>query len=115
MVVGGTGAVGRPLTSWLREKYGIEATVVNSKTGDLEVGVKGAEVLISCVGKPGLITETMIDPATVVIDVGSPKGDMTREVYQKASMALPVPGGVGPVTIACLMQNIEEGCATSNA
>lgn len=83
------------------------------------------QVVISCVGKAGIVTGEMVSDGVVAIDVGmsekiitNPKfsnsqikivvGDMTSDVYQKASIAVPVPGGVGPVTIACLLQNAVE-------
>lgn len=108
VVVGGTGAVGRPLVAWLREKYQVRTEVVNSQTLNRRQAILPAEVVISCVGKPGIITGEMVREGVIAIDVGAPRGDMTTEVYQKSSIALPVPGGVGPVTIACLMENIVE-------
>lgn len=108
VVVGGTGAVGKPLVEWLRTKYGVEAEVVNRETADLAGAVQRAEVLISCTGKPGIITGQMVRPGVVAIDVGSPRGEMTKEVEQKALVVTPVPHGVGPVTIASLMENMEE-------
>ncbi|KKU43606.1 MAG: bifunctional 5,10-methylene-tetrahydrofolate dehydrogenase/ 5,10-methylene-tetrahydrofolate cyclohydrolase [Microgenomates group bacterium GW2011_GWA1_46_7] len=67
-----------------------------------------ADTVISCVGKPGLITGEMVRSGIVAIDVGAPQGDMTKEVYAKARVAVPVPNGVGPVTIACLMENLGD-------
>jgi len=114
VVVGARGAVGRPLVHFLRER-GVEVIEVEWDTPRDEVvqKCKNAQILISCVGKAGLVTGEMVgDPSAssgqggvVAIDVGSPKGDMTQEVYEKASIAVPVPHGVGPVTIVCLMQN----------
>jgi len=63
------------------------------------------EVVISCVGRAGVVTGEMVKEGVVAIDVGSPKGDMTEDVYQKARVVVRSPGGVGPVTIACLMEN----------
>jgi len=108
VVVGGTGAVGKPLIMWLNKKYGVAATAVNSQTKDLAGELSQADVVISCVGKPGLITGEMVRSGIVAIDVGAPYGDMTKEVYAKARVAVPVPNGVGPVTIACLMENLKE-------
>lgn len=111
VVVGGTGAVGRPLVQYLSARYGVVAEVVNSKTRDIGGVTREAGVVISCVGKPGLVTPEMVGEGVVAIDVGISKvegkvvGDMTRGVYEKARVAVPVPGGVGPVTVASLMQN----------
>lgn len=112
-VLGAAGAVGRPLTSFLKEQekevVEIEAATVNP--GEL---IKTSEVVISCVGKAGLVTGDMISDSLIAIDVGMSEvegrvvGDMTQEVYQKASEAVTVPGGVGPVTIASLMENAVD-------
>lgn len=107
VVLGARGAVGRPLVHYLK-KRGVEVTEVEWDTplpsGSLPVG----QVVISCVGQAGLVSGDMVQQGTIVIDVGAPKGDMTAEVYQKASISVEVPGGVGPVTIACLLQNVLE-------
>lgn len=108
VVVGGTGSIGRPLVHFLKSRYHVEAEVANSKTKDLASVTRAAEVLISCVGKEGLITAEMVREGVITIDVGAPKGDMTPEVYLKAKQATPVPGGVGPVTVASLMQNVLD-------
>jgi len=115
-VVVGRGSVGRPLVYFLAKEYGAHATVVHSKTENIGEVIRGGEVVISCVGKPALVTEKMITEGCVAVDVGISQtkderrktivvGDMTRGVYQKAAVAVPVPGGVGPVTVASLMQN----------
>ncbi len=112
-VLGASGAVGKPLVYYLREK-GVEVSAIEWDTKDSNLLIKDADVVISCVGKPGLVTGQMIKDGIVAIDVGMSKsevkvvGDMTREVYQKASFAVPVPGGVGPVTIASLFHNLLE-------
>lgn len=110
VVLGSSGAVGRPLTHFLREQ-GVFVSEVEVGTVDPAAIIQRAEVVISCVGKAGLVTAEMVHPGAIVIDVGMSEvegrvvGDMTQEVYQKASVAVPVPGGVGPVTIASLLQN----------
>lgn len=108
VVVGGTGSIGRPLVHFLKSRHRVEAEVANSKTKDLASATRAAEVLISCVGKEGLITAEMVREGVISIDVGAPKGDMTSDVYLKARIATPVPGGVGPVTVASLMQNVLD-------
>lgn len=121
VVLGSRGAVGEPLVYFLRQR-GVEVTEVEWDTPDPTRSVLAGEVVISCVGKVGLVTGEMVTPGAIVVDVGmsanqrfgesanQPKvvGDMTAEVYAKASVAVPVPGGVGPVTIACLMENVVE-------
>lgn len=124
VVVGARGAVGRPLVHFLK-KRGVDVTEIEWDT-ELPFGrLPKGQVVISCVGKAGIVTGEMVSDGVVAIDVGmnekiitNPKfsnsqikivvGDMTSDVYQKASIAVPVPGGVGPVTIACLLQNALE-------
>lgn len=112
-VLGARGAVGRPLVHFLRER-GLMVSEIEWDTKDPAKLILESEVVISCVGKASLVTPDMIRDTTIVIDVGMSEvegkvvGDMTQEVYQKASVAVPVPGGVGPVTIASLMANTAE-------
>ncbi|MFH2019672.1 MAG: bifunctional 5,10-methylenetetrahydrofolate dehydrogenase/5,10-methenyltetrahydrofolate cyclohydrolase [bacterium] len=108
VVVGSHGSVGKPLVHFLKDKGVGEIEEVNSQTGEKQEILKKAEVVISCVGKEGVITGEMVSEGAIVIDVGSPRGDMTEEVYQKATVAVPAPGGVGPVTVASLMENAAE-------
>jgi len=87
-----------------REKF----TIYNlqfTNTWEKRFVVLGADVVISCMGNEGMVTSDMVRDGAIVIDVGAPRGDMTREVYEKASVSVEVPGGIGPVTIACLLQN----------
>ena len=117
VVVGARGAVGRPLVHFLRER-GVVVDEVEWDTPEPTRRVLAGEVVISCVGKAGLVMGEMVRDEVVAIDVGMSSvkpqssglrerivGDMTPEVYQKASVAVPVPGGVGPVTIASLTLN----------
>lgn len=112
-VFGSSGSVGKPLVHYLR-KRGAQVDEIEWNTQNPELMTQNAEVVISCVGKAGLVTAEMITTEAIAIDVGMSevegkiRGDMTQEVYQKASMAVPVPGGVGPNTISCLLQNAFE-------
>ena len=107
IVVGARGVVGRPLVYFLRER-GAEVTEVEWDTPRPFDLVAQGEVVISCVGKVGVVTGEMVREGVIAIDVGSPTGDMKKEVYDKASVAVAVPGGVGPVTIASLMANAVD-------
>ena len=102
VVVGAQGAVGRPLVTELKRRNEDVIEVGRSTAEPTRMILEG-EVVISCVGQVGLITAEMVREGVVAIDVG---GDMTKEVYQKASVSVENPGGVGPVTVASLMQNI---------
>ena len=94
-------------------------TVCHSKTKDLASYTRQADVLISAVGKPRFITADMVKPGAVVIDVGINRdengklcGDVAfEEVAAKASAITPVPGGVGPMTVAMLLKNTVEAAS----
>ncbi len=102
VVVGAAGFVGSGVMAEL-SKRGILAQGV--ERGDDMGIIKTGDIVISAVGEEGIIKPEMVMEGAVVIEVGAPKGDMTKEAYQKASVSVEVPGGVGPVTIACLMEN----------
>ncbi|MBE6783492.1 MAG: bifunctional methylenetetrahydrofolate dehydrogenase/methenyltetrahydrofolate cyclohydrolase FolD [Ruminococcaceae bacterium] len=112
VVVGRSNIVGKPMTMLLL-KENATVTVCHSRTQDLASFTKQADVLVSAVGKPNLITADMVKENAVVIDVainrldsGKLCGDVDFEnVKEKASFITPVPGGVGPMTIATLMKN----------
>lgn len=112
VVVGRSNIVGKPMTMLLL-KENATVTVCHSRTKDLASFTKNADVLVSAVGKPCLITADMVKENAVVVDVainrlesGKLCGDVDFEnVKEKASFITPVPGGVGPMTIATLMKN----------
>lgn len=104
-VVGARGTVGSGIVEQLEKRQVEVIRVGRERTAEK---VQQGEVVISCVGKEGLIEGEMVQDGVVVIDVGAPRGDMIREVYQKASISVEVPGGVGPVTIACLMEKVLD-------
>jgi len=123
VVVGRSNIVGRPLANLLSGRD-INATVTVCHTGtrDLASFTRQADILIAAVGRPHLITADMVKPGAVVIDVGVNRiedpqskkgyrlvGDVDFDaVLQVASYITPVPGGVGPMTIAMLLQNVLE-------
>ncbi len=113
VVVGRSTVVGRPLAILLLRKDAT-VTVCHSKTKNLSEYTKTADILISAVGMPGLIKGSMVKKGAVVIDVGTTKvGEKTKgdvefdEVIKKADCT-PVPGGVGPMTVAMLLNNVVE-------
>ncbi len=110
VVVGATGMVGAPLVKELKEeKY--EVIACDAKTPNLKKNTLQGDVVVSCTGIPNLIKGNMVKNGGVVIDVGSPKGDVNfTEVERVASYISPVPGGVGPVTISCLLENLISAC-----
>lgn len=112
VVVGASNLVGRPLALELL-LAGATVTVCHRFTANLEEHVRQAEVLCSAVGKPGLIPGSWIRPGAVVLDIGitrmgdgTLRGDVEFEQARKrAAWIAPVPGGVGPMTVAMLLQN----------
>ena len=115
VIIGRSNIVGKPLIQCLLNKNAT-VTVCHSKTMDLEKITKEADILIAALGKPKFITEDMVKDGAVVIDVGINRneegklvGDVDFEtVSKKASYITPVPGGVGPMTIAMLMGNVVK-------
>ncbi len=114
VVIGRSNIVGKPMAMLLLEKN-CTVTICHSHTADLMEHTRCADILVSAVGQPGLITADMVKPGAVVIDVGINRvngkvvGDVAfDEVKEVASWITPVPGGVGPMTIAMLMENTLE-------
>ncbi len=115
VIVGRSNIVGKPMTLlMLRENATV--TVCHSRTKDLKEVTRRADILIVAIGKPGFITKEYVKEGAVVIDVGIHRGadnklcgDVDFEgVEPVASAITPVPGGVGPMTIAMLMNNCVE-------
>lgn len=114
VIVGRSQLVGKPLVHLLLNRD-MTVTVCHSKTSNLAFHTAQADVLIVAVGKPNLITADMVKPGAIVIDVGINRvdgklcGDVDFEnVKDVASAITPVPGGVGPMTVAMLMLNTAE-------
>lgn len=115
VVVGASNIVGKPMAMLMLAK-GATVTLCNSKTRDLGAQTRRADVLVVATGKPDMITGDMIKPGAVVIDVGINRkadGKLTGDVEfasasQVAGAITPVPGGVGPMTIAMLLVNTLE-------
>jgi len=108
VVVGSQGLVGRRLVEYFSDKeFKVEGVDVDER--ELGRMTKKADVLVSATGKPGLIKAEMVKKGAVVIDVGWPKGDVKfGEVKEKASVITPVPGGIGPLTVVSLLENLVE-------
>jgi methylenetetrahydrofolate dehydrogenase (NADP+)/methenyltetrahydrofolate cyclohydrolase len=115
VIVGRSNIVGKPM-SLLMLRENATVTVAHSRTKDLPAVCKRADILIAAVGKAGVITKDHVKPGAVVIDVGINRnadgklcGDVLYdEVSEIAGAITPVPGGVGPMTIAMLMNNCYE-------
>ncbi len=115
VIIGRSNIVGKP-TAILLLQENCTVTVCHSRTTNLAEEVKKADIIVAAVGKPKLVTKEMVKQGAVVIDVGTTKladgrlcGDVDFDgVKEKASWITPVPGGVGPMTIAMLLQNTFE-------
>ena len=106
VVVGCKGFVGQKLLKVL----GFRFQVLGMDKDDFDPEkIKSADVIISTTGQAGLIKSKMVKPGVIAIDVGYPKGDFDPQVAAKASFFTPVPGGVGPVTVVMLFQNLLKG------
>ena len=120
VVVGRSQIVGLPVSHLLLNEN-CTVTIAHSKTKNLSEICKKADILIASVGKPEFVTEDFIKPEAIIIDVGinrtndGIKGDVKyNEASKKASYITPVPGGVGPMTIAMLLENTYEAFLKQN-
>ena len=121
VVIGRSNIVGKPMAMLLLQKNGT-VTVCHSRTKNLKEVTKRADILVAAVGKPYFVTADMVKDGAVVIDVGMDRnaegklcGDVDfKEVEKKASYITPVPGGVGPMTIATLMKNTVTAAKQQN-
>lgn len=111
VVIGRSQIVGKPMAALLLNENAT-VTICHSKTVDLPGIASRADILVAAIGKPLMIDDTFVKQGAVVIDVGISKvdgvikGDVDfAKVEPKASFITPVPGGVGPMTIACLLEN----------
>lgn len=117
-IIGRSNIVGKPLIQCCLNKNAT-VTVCHSKTKDLKYHTQNADIIIAAIGKANFVTADMIKKDAVVIDVGinrSEDGKLTGDVdfervKDKASYITPVPGGVGPMTIAMLMNNVIKACS----
>ena len=115
LVIGRSNIVGKPMAIMLLEKNAT-VTVAHSKTKNLKELALQADVIVAAVGKESVVTADMVKPGAAVIDVGMNRnaegklcGDVdTEEVAKVAGYISPVPGGVGPMTIAMLLSNTVE-------
>lgn len=121
VVVGHSNLVGKPLSTMLLNRNAT-VTTCHIDTKDLAFHTKRADILCVAVGKAGLITADMVKKGVVVIDIGvnrMPDGKLRgdcdfEEISKKASYITPVPGGAGPMTVACLMINVVKAAKRLN-
>jgi methylenetetrahydrofolate dehydrogenase (NADP+)/methenyltetrahydrofolate cyclohydrolase len=110
VVVGRSEIVGKPAALLLLAEHAT-VTICHSRTRDLRAVLRGADVIVAAVGQAGLVTADMVKPGAAVVDVGITRtpdglaGDVHPDVAEVAGLLTPVPGGVGPMTIAMLLDN----------
>ncbi len=111
VVLGRSIIVGRPMaTIFIREHCSV--TLLHSKSMNIEKECKNADIIVSAIGKPKFINKNLVSPGACVIDVGITRigeklfGDVNFDEVEKiAGYITPVPGGVGPMTVACMLSN----------
>ena len=119
VVIGRSNIVGKPMAGLLL-KANATVTICHSRTKDLEAHVKNADILIVAIGQPRFVKDSWIKPGAVIIDVGMNRvdgklcGDVDESVKKVASHITPVPGGVGPMTIAQLLVNTVIAAERTN-
>ena len=124
VVVGRSNIVGKPMAQLLLGDS-CTVTIAHSRTRDLAAVCRGADILVAAVGRPEMITGDMVKPGATVIDVGinrierDGKARLVGDVHYASAAAVagaitPVPGGVGPMTIACLLATTLTACCRAN-
>jgi len=124
VVIGRSNIVGKPMAQLLLGDS-CTVTIAHSRTKDIEAVVRGADIVVAAVGRPEMVTGDWIKPGATVIDVGINRierdgkkilvGDCDYDSCAAVAGAItPVPGGVGPMTIACLLANALTACCRAN-
>lgn len=114
-ILGSGRLVGIPAYTWFVEQ-GAYVSVVTKETADIGYYTKNADIIVCGVGKPGLLTPEMIKDGVVILDAGTSedggelRGDADVACVEKSSVFTPVPGGIGPITVAMLLANVVD-CA----
>jgi methylenetetrahydrofolate dehydrogenase (NADP+)/methenyltetrahydrofolate cyclohydrolase len=121
VIIGRSNIVGKPMSMLLLEA-GATVTICHSKTPDLKLHTKMADIIVAAVGKRNIVTGSMIKPGAAVIDVGMNKNDEGKlcgdidfpSIRETAGFVTPVPGGVGPMTITMLLVNTLQSAERDN-
>lgn len=120
-IIGRSNIVGKPMAQCMLSKNAT-VTICHSRTRELKKELKDADIIISAAGKRNMVTEDMVKEGAVIIDVGMNRNDEGKlcgdvdfeKLKEKASYITPVPGGVGPMTIAMLMSNVIKATKEQN-
>lgn len=121
VIIGRSRIVGKPISQILL-KRGATVTICHSKTKDISVYTKQADILVAAVGKPHIITKDMVKEGAIVVDVGINRidgkilGDVdTENVLEVCDKITPVPGGVGLTTVLSLLENVVQAATSQNS
>lgn len=120
-IIGRSNIVGKPMAQCMLAKNAT-VTICHSKTKELKKELKDADIIVAAVGKTNIVTKDLVKDGVVIIDVGMNRNDEGKlcgdvdfeNVKEKASYITPVPGGVGPMTIAMLMENVVKATKQQN-
>lgn len=119
-VLGRGRTAGKPIRELLI-KMGLQVNLIHSQTPDPDVIISGSDIIISATGKKDIINATNLKPGSYVIGVGVGKedektvGDLSKEVADIAKLYCPTIGGIGPLTIACLLRNVVQSAKKTSA
>jgi methylenetetrahydrofolate dehydrogenase (NADP+)/methenyltetrahydrofolate cyclohydrolase len=115
VIVGQGRLVGKPLADRL-EAAGHEVVRCDIRTKDLQAATRDADMIFTGTGRPGLITSDMVKFGAVVVDTGAPSGELAPQLYERQDLTItPNPGGVGPMTVAALFDNLIIAALRDNA
>lgn len=112
VVIGLGKLVGEPAVLWFKHDAGADVIAVDIHTKNIETYIKEADIILSGAGVPNLVTKDMVKEGVVLLDAGTSEdagvlqGDISSGCETKASLYTPVPGGIGPVTVAVLLRNV---------
>ena len=112
-IIGNGKLVGMPATRWFRD-VGANVTVVTKDTEEILKSTKTADIIVCGAGVPGFLTPDMVKEGVIILDAGTSeaqgvlRGDADPSCAEKATLFTPVPGGIGPITIAVLLKNLVE-------
>lgn len=113
VIINDTDLIGKPLSRKMSQ-MGAETVICNEETKDIKQITKTADILVTAIGKPEIIDESYLSDGQVVIDIGISKtengvvGDVKKNVETELEALTPVPGGIGPMTVASLFQNVLD-------
>ncbi len=104
VIIGRSTILGKPLAALLTNKDAT-VTLAHSKTQNIKNLCKNADIIVAATGVKDLVTKDFVSKGTVLVDCGAPVAEITQDTVEQSYYYTPVPGGIGPLTIACLLEN----------